>query len=94
MTPEQVAQRYQYRTGYRLADYAEVGLPVYLLTVRALTLAHKKIPPIEEFVLGQSTQGYKVRPSFGLSWVTGKNRKWDTCRSRAERVSEPCGCAR
>lgn len=51
MTPEQVAQRYQYRTGYRLADYAEVGLPVYLLTVRALTLAHKKISPIEEFVL-------------------------------------------
>src|SRR5260370_36999230 len=51
VTPEQVAQRYQYRTGYRLADYAEVGLPVYLLSVRALTLARKRISPIEEFVL-------------------------------------------
>jgi hypothetical protein len=51
MTPEQIAQRHQYRTGYRLVDYAEVGLPVYLLTVRASTLAHKRISPIEEFVL-------------------------------------------
>ena len=51
MTTEQIAQRHQYRTGYRLADYAEVGLPVYLLTVRASTLARKKISPIEEFVL-------------------------------------------
>ena len=51
MTPEEIAQRHQYRTGYRLADYGEVGLPVYLLTVRTLTLAHKKISPIEEFVL-------------------------------------------
>jgi hypothetical protein len=32
-------------------DYAEVGLPVYFLTVRASTLAHKRISPIEEFVL-------------------------------------------
>lgn len=62
MTPEQVAQRYQYRTGYRLADYAEVGLPVYLLTVRALTLAHKKIPPIEEFVLKAVDAGLQSAP--------------------------------
>jgi len=51
MTPEQIAQRHEYRTGYRLVDYAEVALPVYFLTVRASTLAHKRISPIEEFVL-------------------------------------------
>lgn len=51
MTPEQVAKRYRTRTGYRLANYAEVGIPVYTLSVRALTLVHKHLPPIEEFVL-------------------------------------------
>jgi hypothetical protein len=39
------------RPGYRLADYAEVGLPIYAVTIRALTIARKKIPPTEEFVL-------------------------------------------
>lgn len=51
MTPEQIAKRYRTRTGYRLANYAEVGIPVYVLSVRALTLIHKHLPPIEEFVL-------------------------------------------
>ena len=44
-------KRYQDRPGYRLADVAEVGLPVYSLNVQALTLAHKRLPPIEEFIL-------------------------------------------
>jgi len=43
--------RYQQRAGYRLADVAEVGIPVYSLNVRVLTLAHKRLPPIEEFLL-------------------------------------------
>jgi hypothetical protein len=51
VTPEQVAKRYHARTGFRLANYAEVGIPVYALAVRALTLVHKHLPPIEEFVL-------------------------------------------
>src|SRR5437868_4646654 len=46
-----VAKRFQDRPGYRLADVAEVALPVYSLNVRALTLAHKRLPPIEEFIL-------------------------------------------
>lgn len=30
---------------------AEVGLPVYTLNVDAVTLAHKRVPPIEEFLM-------------------------------------------
>jgi hypothetical protein len=51
VTPEEVAKRFRTRTGYRLANYAEVGIPVYVLSVRVLTLIHKQLPPIEEFVL-------------------------------------------
>ncbi len=49
--PDEIAKRYRARPSYRLADYAEVGLPIYAVTVRALTIARKKIPPTEEFVL-------------------------------------------
>src|SRR5262249_31770988 len=49
--PDEVAKRYRGRPGYRLADYADVGLPIYSVTVRALSIARKKIPPTEEFVL-------------------------------------------
>lgn len=49
--PEEVARRYACRPGFRLADYTEVGLPVYRLTVQAYFLSRKQIPPVEEFVL-------------------------------------------
>jgi len=49
--PEEVARRHACRPGFRLADYAEVGLPVYRLTVQAYFLSRKQIPPVEEFVL-------------------------------------------
>ena len=46
-----IVKRFQERAGYRLADVAEVGLPVYSLNAQVLTLAHKRLPPIEEFLL-------------------------------------------
>ena len=39
------------RPGYELASFKEGGLPVYLLTVRVLTLEKKPLGPIEEGVL-------------------------------------------
>jgi hypothetical protein len=44
-------KRFQQRAGFRLADVAEVGLPVYSLNVQVLTLAHKRLPPVDEFLL-------------------------------------------
>ncbi len=51
MTTDQIIARYKQRSGFRLADYAEVALPIYKLNVQALTLAHRRLPPIEEFIL-------------------------------------------
>ncbi|MFP4414519.1 phospholipase D-like domain-containing protein [Coleofasciculus sp.] len=48
---EQIARRYDNRTGFDLVSYKEVGLPVYKITVQALTQIRKPIPPIEEYVL-------------------------------------------
>ncbi|MEQ8995594.1 MAG: phospholipase D-like domain-containing protein [Coleofasciculus sp. B1-GNL1-01] len=48
---EQIARRYDNRAGFDLVSYKEVGLPVYKITVQALTQIRKPIPPIEEYVL-------------------------------------------
>lgn len=34
-----------------MADFAEVALPIYSVNVQALTMAHRRLPPIEEFIL-------------------------------------------
>lgn len=51
MTPEDIARRFERRQGYELIDYAPVVLPLYRLTVDAVTMVHRDIPPIKEFVM-------------------------------------------
>ena len=63
--PEEVARRYACRPGFRLADYAEVGLPVYRLTVQAYFLSRKQIPPVEEFVLKAIEAGLDSADGIG-----------------------------
>ncbi|MGB7712348.1 MAG: phospholipase D-like domain-containing protein [Microcoleus sp.] len=50
LAPEEL-RRYDNRTGFDLVSCREVGLPVYKITVQALTQLRKPIPPIEEYVL-------------------------------------------
>lgn len=51
MTPEEVARLHQFREGFTLVDYAEVGLPIFRLTIEAVTTSHRQMPTIQEFVL-------------------------------------------
>lgn len=48
---DEVARRYNNRVGFDLVSCRDVGLPVYRVTVRAITQVKKKLPPIEEFIL-------------------------------------------
>ena len=36
MTPEEVARKHQFREGFCLVDYSEVGLPIFRLTIEAV----------------------------------------------------------
>ncbi len=55
---DKVAQKFAHnRPGFRLVDYAEVGLPIYRIRIQAVLLDHKKIPPIEEFILKALNSG-------------------------------------
>ncbi|GBH28811.1 HipA domain-containing protein [Sphingobium xenophagum] len=43
MTPEDIARAHQFREGFELIDYGEVGLPIFRLTLDAVTLAQRRI---------------------------------------------------
>lgn len=49
MSPEEAARTYQFRDGFELVDYAEVGLPIFRLTIESITLAQRVLPTIHEF---------------------------------------------
>lgn len=51
MTPEDIARAHQFREGFELIDYGEVGLPIFRLTLEAVTLAQRRIPTIQEFAM-------------------------------------------
>jgi hypothetical protein len=64
-------RRFQHRDGFRLADAAEVALPAYTLNVEAVTMAHKRLSPIDEFVLRSISIGIgdasEISEYLGLS---------------------------
>jgi hypothetical protein len=51
MTPEEVARANQFREGFTLVDHGEVGLPVFRLTIEAVTTTQRSLPTIHEFVM-------------------------------------------
>lgn len=51
MTAADIAEKYASKPGFRLADYMEVGLPVYHVILQVSTLLRKKIAPLDEFVM-------------------------------------------
>jgi hypothetical protein len=51
VSPEEVARTHQFREGFKLVDYAEVGLPVFRLTIEAVTTSYRLMPTIQEFVM-------------------------------------------
>lgn len=48
---EDVARDAQFREGFTLVDYAEVGLPIFRLTIEAVTTTTRTFPTIQEFAL-------------------------------------------
>lgn len=62
MKSEDVAARFDDRAGFKLINYAEVGLQVYGITATALLVEKKGLSPIEEFVLRAVRAGF-IKPS-------------------------------
>jgi hypothetical protein len=71
MTSDEQIRRFQHRDGFRLADAADVALPAYTLNIEAVTMAHRRISPIDEFVLKSISIGIstaaEISEYLGLS---------------------------
>jgi hypothetical protein len=51
VTPTQTARLLDTREGFDAVDFAEVGLPIFRLTIEAVTLSRQDMPTTHEFVL-------------------------------------------
>ncbi len=61
MSLEQILEKAAHaRPGYELATFKEAGLPIYVLTLRILTLERKPLGPIEEGVLRAVQAGLDI----------------------------------
>jgi len=60
MTPEEIAQRFDNRSGYKLVTYGLVGLPVFRITAIGFCLGRKELAPIDEFILRGVAAGLKT----------------------------------
>lgn len=97
MTPEEIARRYERRNGYDLIDYAPVVLPIFRLTVDAVTMVHKEIPPIKEFVMRSVSAGLAERQEvagfLGLD-ASIVSATFEQLRADGYLTDEEDGCAR
>jgi hypothetical protein len=66
MFPEDIARRHEEMHGYDLVDYAEIALPLWQLSVEAVSIAHRKFPPIQEYVLRSVASGLSVEEISGF----------------------------
>lgn len=57
MTTDEIVEQNAFRTGYAVADYFEIALPVYRVVLQASTLVKKKISALEEFVMRSLNAG-------------------------------------
>jgi hypothetical protein len=44
VNPEDTARNHQFREGFRLVDYGAVGLPIFRLTIEAVTMSYRTMP--------------------------------------------------
>jgi len=61
---EDVAREAQFREGFTLVDYAEVGLPVFRLTIEAVTTNTRSLPTIHEFAMRCMSLGERDEASI------------------------------
>ena len=93
------AQKFAHdRTGFRLVDYAEVGLPIYRIRIQAVLLNHKKIPPIEEFILKALNSGLtsaeEISEFLGLELIIINAGLAELLRTDNISLSAPAGSRR
>jgi hypothetical protein len=66
MTPEEIARKHEKLAGFDLVDYSEIALPLWQMSVEALSLAHRRFQPILEYVLRTVQHGMSIDDTAGF----------------------------
>jgi hypothetical protein len=92
VTPEEIAHRFDNRSGYRLVTYGLVGLPIFRITAIAFCLGRKELAPIDEFILRGLAAGLRsmreVAGLLGLEPVVVEASLTELIRSECVRASQ------
>jgi len=64
MSPHRAASEFGLKEGCDLVDYLLVGLPIFRMTVEAITLRRQDLPTIHEFILRSVEVGESRRPDI------------------------------
>jgi hypothetical protein len=92
MFPDDIARRHDDMPGYELVDFAEIALPLWQLSVEAISIAHRRFPPIQEFVLQGVAAGLsktEVSGFLGLEQSVVDGTVTQLVLERLIRESEP-----
>jgi hypothetical protein len=65
MTTEEIAAKFARKPGYKLVDFRDAALPVWLIDIDALVIASKKVPLVEEFILRSVSSGLAEPAEIG-----------------------------
>lgn len=64
MRAEDIAREHQFREGFTLVDFANVGLPIFRLTLEAITTSTRSLPTIQEFAMRCMALGEREEASI------------------------------
>jgi hypothetical protein len=57
LDPTEIARRFGSKPGFRLVDFVEVALPVFIVPIDAIVVASKPLPLVDEFLLRSVAEG-------------------------------------
>ena len=57
MTTEEIAEKFSRVSGYKLVNYYQAALPLWIITFDATVIARKQIPLVDEFILRAIHEG-------------------------------------
>jgi hypothetical protein len=65
LEPNDVARRYCVKPGFKLIDYLQIALPVFVIPIEAIVISAKPLALVDEFILRSISEGINTLPDLG-----------------------------
>jgi len=64
LEPNDIARRYCFKPGFKLIDFLEVALPIFVIPIEAIVIASKPLGLVDEFLLRSIAEGINSLPDL------------------------------